>query len=97
MTIYIPVKFLITVGLAIAAAVCMYIATTWLLEEDKQGGGKMKQYRVYAEITTTKSVAVVYADSEDEAIEKVRTEANNVAMDLGADAPEIVWAEEVVL
>lgn len=96
MTIYIPVRFLMIAGVGVAAAICLWVATVWLLEEGKQGGGSMKQYRVYAEVIATKSVAVVFAESEDDAVEKARIEAENVARDMGADAPEIVWAEEIV-
>lgn len=93
----ITVKMIAIPVAAITFAVSMYVAASWLLEDEPNTnrGGRMKKYKVYAEVTVTKEVLTVQAESEDEAIFKARTAAERVALDMGATNSDILWAEEM--
>ncbi|MDD4805126.1 MAG: hypothetical protein PHN69_08365 [Candidatus Pacebacteria bacterium] len=84
---------IIGVGFASGLAV----ATYWLLNDTiapKSSGSMSKTFIVYGEYTVTRQIAVIEANSEEEAAEMAKVKADDVAYDLGVDQPDIIWAEE---
>jgi len=54
----------------------------------------MKQYQVVAEFSITRTIGYYTADSEEEAIEKAKSQIDSEAGELGVHGPENVWVEE---
>lgn len=97
MTYYIPMKLVIGIVGGIFMAICFYIATVWLTGDDQGsfGGKTLKKYRVCAEYIVSREVAIVYAESGEAAEEQAKFAAVDKGRDIGANQPEIVWAEEI--
>jgi hypothetical protein len=49
---------------------------------------------VYGEYAVARELAVVRADTEEEAEALAQVKADEVAREFGVDHPDIVWAEE---
>jgi len=83
--------------ICIGVTVAIVVASYWLINDSiapKSSGGATKAFVVYGEYTVARELAVVRADTEEEAEALVQAKADEVARELGVDHPDIVWAEE---
>lgn len=87
------------IGLCIACAVCLgaYLIMEDTKEPQNIGGFKKQKrlYDIYGEFVIQRKIASIEAESDDIAVDEARAAAEKVALSLGVEQPEILWAEEI--